>query len=449
MAIPNNLQSNFFFHFTHLDNLDSIVKRGLLCTNRKDELGITHFNVAANSIQERRSTMKVTCGPKGVVHDYVPFYLCSTNPMFLSLVNKKNVDQPLVIFFAISIKYVERADVVFTNASANTASPPDFFSDPSDLSQLDWEAIGNPKWARGEDDELHRRMAEVLVQGSVPITDIEYIVVWNENIKEQVEEIFEKNGVECPPIEYTPFKQTYRFHFTKFMFGRGNESLITGPKLLKIRYQNAIQMIIEQHGNLPDNSEFLFENLDDAVEKVKSDFCAIKELEDIFEMETTNSEHSENVSDHTKSVVKNVAESDYYETLSNGDKNILTLSAYLHDIGKGPKSRWEDEKQPRYPDHPADAPKMLVRILSEDIEDISDYEIKMICLLVTYHDLIGEILGKGRDVQQLYDIIENEIEFDMLSCLNLADVSAINGFWAMQYKRRIKGIKDDVMTQLD
>ncbi len=56
------------------NDLDSIIKNGLLCTNEKNEKGIKHKNIANMTIQERRAGMDVPVGPGGKVHDYVPFY---------------------------------------------------------------------------------------------------------------------------------------------------------------------------------------------------------------------------------------------------------------------------------------------------------------------------------------------------------------------------------------
>lgn len=93
MAIPEEHKWRYFFHFTHIKNLDSIIKNGILCTNTKNAKGIQHENIASESIQARRNEMDVTCGPKGKVHDYVPFYFTSMNPMFLSVINSKNQDR--------------------------------------------------------------------------------------------------------------------------------------------------------------------------------------------------------------------------------------------------------------------------------------------------------------------------------------------------------------------
>lgn len=92
MKISKEHQGRYFYHFTHVDNLDSIVKNGLLSTNLKKEREIGHFDVANASIQHRRSEMQVEVGPGGTVHDYVPFYFASTSMMLLGLINNIVVD---------------------------------------------------------------------------------------------------------------------------------------------------------------------------------------------------------------------------------------------------------------------------------------------------------------------------------------------------------------------
>jgi len=420
-----NLSDKYIYHFTHIENLDSILKAGLICTNIKNKLAITHHNVAASSIQERRSAMDVTCAPYGTVHDYVPFYFCSVNPMLLSLLNKKNVDQQDIIFFAISLEKVFNETVVFSDASANTVIPPHFYNDPKDLDNLDWSAINSQKWGCKDDDEKHRKMAELLVFNRVPLELIEVIIIWNERIAQQIRAIYEANNIKTPLLTYSPFK-SYNFHFTKFMFGENLHSLTTGPKTLKYKYKSSVENVIEQRKNIDNSNEFLFENLADALVKIENNFCVIEELEGIFELETKNDVHKENVSVHTLNVVNGLEKIDDFKALDDEDKNILKFSAYLHDIGKGPKSRWKDGIQPVYADHPAEVPDRVQRIFIEDFKTISSYEIEKITLLATYHDLIGEIINKGRDIKQLIDIVENEKDLNMLAIINIADASAIS-----------------------
>ncbi|MFW2565009.1 DarT ssDNA thymidine ADP-ribosyltransferase family protein [Aliarcobacter butzleri] len=429
-SIPENLRSKYFYHFTHIENLESILKNGFLSTNKKDALGLGHKNIANESIQHRRHEMDVTCFPHGKVHDYVPFYLTTTNPMLLSLVNNKNIDQPLMIFFTIPIHKILENKVVFTDASANTSTPPNFYNTPSDLEKLDWNAIEKKAWGSVNNDEKHKRMAEVLVYEEVPLDWIESVIVWNQSIKDYVIKTFKENSTHIPRVIFESYGNN--FYFTKFALGRKNETLVTGPSFLKMFFENAIKEIIESRVS---RTSFKFQNIKDGIEAVEKDFCCITELSDIYELKTSNKTHSDNVSDHTKKVVSNLTQNSYFSGLSDIDKNIVKLSAYLHDIGKGPKSKWKDEIQPSYPDHPADAIPMLKRILVEDFKELTEYEIRKICLIVVYHDLIGDIIGNNRSQKELIDLINDENELNMLIAISMADVSAINVVWniALQF----------------
>lgn len=74
-----------------------------------------------------------------------------------------------ILYFEFPISILQRGDVVFTNASANTVIPPQFFDNPDELCKLNWEAIDSRKWGNVNDDFRHQRMAEALVYGSLPL----------------------------------------------------------------------------------------------------------------------------------------------------------------------------------------------------------------------------------------------------------------------------------------
>ncbi|MCD0466097.1 DarT ssDNA thymidine ADP-ribosyltransferase family protein [Flavobacterium sp. ENC] len=443
MKIPQEHQDKYFYHFTHIDNLDSIVENGFLSTNEKERLGLSHKDVANGNIQERRSNMKVTVGPGGKVHDYVPFYFCTRNPMLLSLVLSKNIDQMFMIFFAIPIKKIVDKEVVFTDASANTISPPNFYFDAIDLDKLNWDVILSQKWMPNE-GEKNKKMAEALVYKSLPISDVSTIIAWNPYIKKHIKDTFLKKGVNCPNISFEPFYGK-NFFFTKFAMGRGTETFTTGPILLRNKYDKVVENIIKKRSTIVN---FRFKNVNDLLLQIDNDFCIIEELEGIYNLPTINEVHNETVSDHTLNVVNNLEEILFFIGAEEEEKDILKLSAYFHDIGKGPHKKWEKGKQLSFPDHPVDSLEMLERILVNEIKILSDDEIKMICFLVAYHDLIGEILGKGRDKMQLFDLIESEKEFDMLNCLNYADVLSFNNNWHTNYEDSISQLKKEFLDKL-
>lgn len=46
MAVPQELNGKYFYHFTHVKNLESILQNGFLSTNEKIKLGIKHTDTS-------------------------------------------------------------------------------------------------------------------------------------------------------------------------------------------------------------------------------------------------------------------------------------------------------------------------------------------------------------------------------------------------------------------
>ncbi|HCO4432995.1 TPA: DUF4433 domain-containing protein, partial [Escherichia coli] len=93
MTVPVHHRHRNAYHFTSVDNLESIIETGLFSTNQKIARRISHVNVADEGIQGRRAVMQVPNTNGRCVHDYVPFYFAKKTPMQLSVLHKKNVDQ--------------------------------------------------------------------------------------------------------------------------------------------------------------------------------------------------------------------------------------------------------------------------------------------------------------------------------------------------------------------
>ena len=447
MAISENHKWRYIFHFTDMENLDSIIKNGLLCTNEKDKRGIKHKNIANMNIQERRAAMDVPVGPGGKVHDYVPFYFSSINPMLLRKLNEKNVDQQLIIYLCVKIQRLEEDDAVFTDSSANTADSPNFYNDTNHLDKLDWGAIDKKSWGVASDEERHKKMAEAFIHNRIEIEDIDTIVVYNEWARKNVLKVFEDNKVSPPPVlyDYNFMKERYSFYYTKFFIeSMKNDSLVTGPLTLLEEYKSHLDEIKTKRKQK--RNTYPYQTIEFMVDALDKDITVIPELKAIAGLLQDYNPHHDNVDDHTKKVVAEMRKFKYYTNASSERKNILVLASYLHDIGKGPQTKWETGKMTGpYPDHPADAVPMLSRILAEDIETLSDEEIRLICMLVIYHDIVGDCMEKGRNSEQIVNVIENEDDLDMLFAMSYADAKAIKGIWALNLLCREKAFKTEIM----
>ena len=375
--------------------------------------------------------MEVTAGPGGNVHDYVPFYFSSVNPMLLSKLLQKNVDQILIIYFGVKIQRLDEEDVVFTNASANTNDAPTFFSDTSDLNQLDWSIIDKRQWGKWTNEEKHKKMAEALIHHRVDMADIDCIVVWNESVKKEVERILKDNNVVSPPIVFDGNDKikNYKFYYTKFFIpGQKNHTLVTGPQELLSNFQCLLKTIIEKRKG---RANFTYLTIGELIIALDEDFSILPELKELADVHQNYPPHNDTVKNHTKQVVSAIKRQAYYHKTTAERKAILVLAAYLHDMGKGPKTKWVNGIMSRaYPDHPADAIPMLERILTEEVAILSDEDIRQICMLVVYHDIVGECMERGRDKEQIARVITNDEDLEMLFAIALADAEAIHPEWA-------------------
>lgn len=440
MPIPNHYNSRYAYHFSSIENLDSIIELGLLSTNQKRQRGVTHVDVAAAGIQCRRGAMEVPGSQGCYVHDYVPFYFAQKTPMQLSVILKKNVDQQFLIYFAVPLSIIDaRQGVFFTNASANTDIPPLFFSaaESARLDDLNWPVIEHAKWKYPEDNERHQKMAELLVPDFVSMGEVAYIVAWNDGFAQLIRDRFAAKGIPCPRVvcnswHYYPDMQDKRYSF------------VTGPYFLRKGFLDTVSSI--ENGRHP-NTKFV--NLEQGLNSVRADFCSIAELADINGLAANYGPHRDDVGTHSRRVAELVRASPEYHALDLRGKHILEFAAFLHDIGKGPKTRWANSFMDK-PDsnHACKSLPMLQRILTEDVGGLSSNDIRQLVLLVTYDDLLGEIAAKGRDKKQLLDVISCEEDVNMLVALSRADIGALDQGWLIATHHRIDQLRDEAFRFL-
>jgi hypothetical protein len=444
VSIPLNHAWRHVYHFTHIDNLPGLLKHGFLANNHPKFPKRNHRSIAAAGIQERRAKMAVPCEPGGYIHDYVPLYFGSRSPMLLGVIQSKNVDQPDILYFEFPIALAERPDVVFTDASANTIDPPGFYADAADLAKLDWTAIDSLKWGNINDAFRHRRMAELLVHSNLPVTAAARCVVWGEDAKKRVEKIV--NGAPFPPIT---FEHKDRHHyFTDFANGR-QSSLVLGPREIARAFSatcKAIEENCNQHSNIA-----TFANLAKLLEGLRANFGSLPHTAELVGLRSANGFHKRTVDVHTKEVVAQLLKLPEYQALDNKPKALVEIAAYLHDIGKGPRSRWNANGgfQKVDSNHPVGAMPMIVEIMTQHVAKLSQGAAETVTKLVCYHDLVGDVLGRARDERQIVEVANDKEELDMLFALGKADATVLIEHWWDEdaadalYERCLTAIEED------
>lgn len=446
MPIPDEFANRFIYHFTHIDNLPGLLETGLVANGHPAfPKGVQ--SIAEAGIQARRAQMAVPCGPKGVVHDYVPFYFGAKSLMLLGVIHKKNVDQCDILYFEFPISLLDLDESVFTDASANTVVAPNFYSNPKDLGKLNWEEIDSQKWSCASDVRRHQRMAEALIHGTVPISSASSCVVWNSSTKERVDKL--TDGVDdFPKINFE--NPSRRHYFTKFLVKEEKgQSLVQGPNAIASTLNAVNEYFAEHIGN--NSKTATFGGPKALLVALRKDFGCIPETAELVGLETVNKIHKETVDVHTQQVVETLTGLPEFLELDVRQKALIELAAYLHDIGKGPKERWLDEKtgkcfQKNDPDHPVGAMPMIARIFTEEVGSIKLANANLIAKLVCYHDLVGDVLGRGRHEAQIVQVADNEEELMLLFLLGKADATTLGFHWDQEeadaiFSRAIKAIE--------
>ena len=173
------------YHITARDNLPAILAQGglhcqkSLAKNRTKYADITH-----RSIQDRRAGTFVPRGPKGRLHDYVPFYFAPRSPM-LYAIHKGNVAgcpcaQRDVVYLCSYAEDVCASGIgfVFTDGHGTMALTR-FYDDLDHLDNVDWPLMQAKYWSdtKTDGDRKRRRQAEFLVHSFFPLSLVHRIAV--------------------------------------------------------------------------------------------------------------------------------------------------------------------------------------------------------------------------------------------------------------------------------
>ena len=286
-------------------------------------------------------------------------------------------------------------------------------------------------------------MAELLVHGQLPVTAATRCVVWNEGVKRRVEAIVGTKAF--PPIEYQD-KWARPHWFINFAAG-GNSSVVKGPGEIAAIFKTACDYVEEHAGEYEAIAGF--KSLKRLREGLRADFGCLPHTAELVGLRSENGVHKRTVDLHTKEVVTQLLSLEEFNALGEKQQLLLEIAAYLHDIGKGPRSRWDTNGglQKVDPDHPVGAMPMMAGILTRNVDTVSASSARTLSKLVCYHDLVGDVLGQGRDEQQILDVVDDVEELDMLFAIARADVSALVPQWWDEgkadalYQRCVKAIK--------
>ncbi len=175
------------YYITAIDNMDSICDRGILPYNMAKR--IPHESIAMSEIQDRRVkvTVPLTDGKGISLHDFVPLYFDSWNPML----SKLRIHNEAICIIAIKkdILYLPNVVIADRNASREYCK---FGSSPEGLKNIDGDIVFARYWADSDDiiqyDKKGKKCAEALVPQRIPMSYFKGAIVVNDESAKRLEE---------------------------------------------------------------------------------------------------------------------------------------------------------------------------------------------------------------------------------------------------------------------
>jgi hypothetical protein len=159
------------YHFTHRDNLASILAAGgILCDRLCQRGGLTCREIAYSNLKQKRMATTVEVPPYGTLGDYVPFYFGVKSPMLFTYKNGnvtgRRENQTELIYLATTAEAIAAARLPFAFTDGHPIKEPKaFYNDLSRLCQVDLSLMEQRDWydTNADPDRKRRRQAEFLI----------------------------------------------------------------------------------------------------------------------------------------------------------------------------------------------------------------------------------------------------------------------------------------------
>jgi len=190
--VINNLPHKGFYHMTHFDNLESVLKYGLYSHNHVYSNKMISVDISNQTIQNERDRIESVYGRN--IQDYVPLYINPQNPMMDSD-KVQNYGTNIVLLEIISHILVQEEYTLFSDGNA-AQKQTNFYHNQIEMEIIDWKLLQEGKWIKGS--ESHRIMcSEVLIPDRVKLFYISRIILRDSDILENVMRLFPNHkGIE-------------------------------------------------------------------------------------------------------------------------------------------------------------------------------------------------------------------------------------------------------------
>lgn len=188
-------------HMVHHKNLENVLRSGLLSHKLAHEQGLIKEDISMPEVQNLRSNKQIQVGDRVFqLHEFVPFYFNTRNPM---LYRRRNIQNELVIL-CVDASVLNQEHTIFSDGNAANR-PTKFFKGSSNLPNVPFELIFGGSWNSEDEavkkENVRKMCAEVLVYPSVSVDLIRAIVCPNQVVYDFVVNLKARIGASVQHIE--------------------------------------------------------------------------------------------------------------------------------------------------------------------------------------------------------------------------------------------------------
>ncbi len=203
------------YYITHIENLPSILQRGILCHRRVEEEKIKFTPIYDSDIVKERRDKQLPGGRN--LWDFANLYFQPRNAMLFRVVFYSGVSKEDIIIIGIKNSILNRNDIFIT--TGNAASTPTKFLSGKDI-QTHIKQIRektDKEWWAVEDGSKRELMAECLVPDNISPDYISEIYVPNHNSLEKVKSKINGKNIPIIPEPELFFMPSRRIKLSEYL----------------------------------------------------------------------------------------------------------------------------------------------------------------------------------------------------------------------------------------
>lgn len=206
MAMPRKAEIKGLFYITHIENIPSILRDGILSHGQVEARHVPFTPIYDAGIVGNRKDKATP--ERASLWEYANLYFQPRNPMMYRVIHEKSSKDLAVVGVKPSVLRLPHVMLADGNAASN---PTRFFKVAEGLKMIEkqWAAIQAEYW-NDLDGSKRRIMAECLVPDRIPPDHIHTVFVADHEAKNRAEKLIASTGIPVVPEPNVFFKPSFR-----------------------------------------------------------------------------------------------------------------------------------------------------------------------------------------------------------------------------------------------